>query len=99
MVGWRWNIDEQVFELAKYCHVDGKRVMGETLLKVNKDEYFTIEIYVDYRNKVAEVAVNYNDITYNDSEEFKALGSIQREIGAWFGGNRTAPHSMTLEKN
>ena len=105
MLGWRYNTNTELFELTPYYHVDGVRIIGpgntaNPILHIPAGSEFTYRLIIDYRaGEVYTVVSHVAEADHaQDFGRIRPLFGLVREIGAWFGGNRPAPHEMTLEK-
>lgn len=93
ILGWRPDIKiRDVFELVLYENISGRNVPHESVIyKVKQDELFRFRLeevngwYSLYINDVLQ-GVQQNDVQY------KTIGLV----GTYFGGNKTAPHTMWL---
>ena len=111
MVAWRWNI-AGYWEVAPYYHHEGNTYWAGgcnqpeamltdpeiTITKVYPGELFltTLTLAKDGRASV-EIRTNYS-YTYFDHYFGIEADNKYREIGPWFGGNRTAPHAMCMQR-
>ena len=94
MVGWRFNLNTQEFEIAPFYNVDKKRILPNEVtevISVPAGETFTFD-------------VNYTGITldYGDQHVVKAYpeGLIPNvwtaaRVSGWFGGNEVAPRTVS----
>lgn len=94
MVGWRFNLNTQEFEIAPFYNVDKKRILpneSTEVISVPAGETFTFD-------------VNYTGITlrYGDQHVQKAYpeGLIPNvwtaaRVSGWFGGNEVAPRTVS----
>ena len=93
MVGWRYNLTTQEFEIAPYYNVDKARIRPEEdeVISVPAGETFTFD-------------VNYTGITltYGGQEVTKPYpvgltGNVwtAARVSGWFGGNRVAPRTVS----
>lgn len=77
---WRWNTNNQMFEIASYSYVNGNRIYKH-VYSVKPDQNFKLEI------KVVDKAVQYivnDEIKHTDlfTEKIKCWGYI---LGFYFG--------------
>jgi len=96
ILAWRPDIKiKDVFELCMYENIQGANVPKESAIyKVKANERFTFSL--DEINGKYSLYVNNTLLgTQQNGHNYKAIG----KIGAWFGGNRTAPHTMFLYMN
>lgn len=98
MFGWRWNPALQVFDLNSYAHIAGETFMGGPAVSVAPDTPFFVWMEIDYAAAYVRLTFNVGDFTRVEFVNFPDIPRWNREIGAWFGGNREAPHQMTIEK-
>ena len=94
MVGWRYNLVSQEFEIAPFYNVDKVRILPKNpaeVISVPADE--TFEFLVDYTGVT---------LTYGDKTVFKPYpeGLIPNvwtaaRVSGWFGGNEVAPRTVS----
>lgn len=94
MVGWRYNLTTQEFEIAPFYNVDKVRILPNErteVISVPAGETFTFD-------------VNYTGITlkYGGREVYKAypVGLVPNvwtaaRVSGWFGGNEVAPRTVS----
>ncbi len=100
MVGWRWNPDTKRMELNAYYHVNGSRDFTRPLLDVELGNPFRVDIRVDYEKREYTVALErYSDGKQAlDTKAFSHDRGRCLEINTYFGGNETAPRTLTIRK-
>ena len=96
---WRYNPIEKVIEVAPYCYIDGKCVLPDksVISKVNIGE--KIKTSIEILGNTARVIIN-NGISCTYHYFFE--GCVKKPLlGCWFyfGGNRKAPHDITIRYN
>ncbi len=94
MVGWRYNLVSQEFEIAPFYNVDKVRILPKDpaeVISVPADE--TFEFLVDYTGVT---------LTYGDETVFKPYpeGLVPNvwtaaRVSGWFGGNEVAPRTVS----
>lgn len=94
--GWRYNKDTNKLILSAYCYVDGSRFIKDICTALPHKTY------------ILSLSINPEFYTFTvedrDDHSFLASYSIPKyhnkkwsfPLGFWFGGNRTAPHDMSL---
>lgn len=96
--GWRWNLTTELFELAPFCHVNGKMVMDEPVMVVEPNQHFTLAI--------TDTGVSWKfwcgkDGFNADSEAGEVLHDKLPRWGfrlfPYVGGNNPAKHNMTIK--
>ena len=107
MFGWRWKPGLGMFEINAYCHVNMQVVMTETLYMAKPNKEFACWLEMDYKRNTVRFHIwepghimapeDGHKIEYE--QRFGNVPAFSREIGAWFGGNNTAPHQMILWKD
>ena len=97
MIGWRYNRILNQFELAAYYHISDERLISNILLRVFADKEVKAMISVDYEQKMYTVEINAADSFNVVQQKFKHDRTLARRIHPWFGGNKTAPHDMTIK--
>lgn len=96
--GWRYNEKLRMMELLKYSYIDGVRyVKSLQFVYLNQINHLSLEIYV--RLNVIDVCYLINNelvYIYERPKPRKFLSTLSYTLGLYFGGNRTAPHNMTI---
>jgi hypothetical protein len=94
MVGWRYNLRTQEFEIAPFYNVDKVRILpneATEVISVPAGETFTFD-------------VNYTGITlgYDGQHVYKAYPEgltpnvwTAARVSGWFGGNEVAPRTIS----
>jgi len=103
MVGWRYNIGTDKFELSPYTHDSltgytkyiGKGFETKNLLSVPTETKITIK-YNALKNTL--------DFIHNDNTVRYYIINVKprwfgREVSTYFGGNKTAPNNIELLKS
>lgn len=95
--GWRYWTDRKEIELTAYCYVNGRRIIQHVCF---------CEIGKEYRIKLQVLATSYYFDVYEQGE-MSAVGivtvdhghekKIRYRLGVYFGGNRVAPHEITIQ--
>lgn len=102
-VGWRY-LKSGVIELCYYAYLNSKRLSTISIGTVDLESLFTLDICVgrsksDHNVLIILRAQNREPVVksfeYNLPEE---KTYISYGLGIYFGGNRTAPHRMTIER-
>jgi len=93
ILAWRPDIKiRDLFELVMYENIDGRNVPKESAVyKIKAGERFTFDFVLDggkYSLYINGVLIG----TQASDKQYRTVG----KISAWFGGNRTAPHTMWL---
>lgn len=94
MVGWRYNLNTEEFEIAPFYNVDKKRILPNELtevISVPADQAFTYT--VDYHG----ITVSYGDTTVYKPypEGLKPVQLTASRVSGWFGGNEVAPRTVS----
>lgn len=93
ILAWRPDQLRNVFQLCLYENIDGaNRPHESAIYKVRAGEGFTFWLQESSGKYALWINGTYLDDQDNDMQ-FKTVG----KISAWFGGNRTAPHDMSLQ--
>lgn len=94
--GWRYNTVQGQIEIMAYCYVRGQRVIESIcFIEIGKEYHITLDV----------LANNYCFRVYNSAGKQHGMRMIERyhnkhfkyRLGAFFGGNRPAPHKITIE--
>lgn len=98
MVGWRYNLTTQEFEIAPFYNVDKVRVLPNEqteVISVPAGEAF--EYTVDYSG----VSIGYGDKTVFKPYPPGLTPNIwtASRVSGWFGGNEAAPRTLTYYLN
>jgi hypothetical protein len=95
--GWDWNDDKSTINLFAYTYVGGKRDFRK-ICEINR--------YVKYRLAIEVYPDGYEFTVFdiNKSMMMRSLFVVHHHkkkwsfhLGLFFGGNRTAPHPITIE--
>ena len=101
MVSWRWNPDDELFELGFYYHVRGKRVIrkdydgGEVFARVRPRGTCYINFKVSHDTGIVDTNIIVGEEQVTDIVELKT-NRRSRIINTWFGGNNAAPVDIYL---
>lgn len=100
MIGWRYNVAEDLFEVLPYINEDGNNINLELLgtykpIKVSKSQYCKASITFD--KNVCTFKININGVDQPIySYIFKKVPKLKRQINPWFGGNKSAPKQISI---
>lgn len=93
MVGWRYNLSTQDFEIAPYYNVDKARI------RPNENEVIKVPVGETFQFDVDYAGVT---LTYEDQRVYKPyLPGLTANIwtavrvSGWFGGNEVAPRTVS----
>jgi len=99
MVGWRYNLTTQEFEIAPFYNVDKKRILpnenplspGYEVISVPAGETFTFN--VDYTG----ITVSYGGRTVFKPYPPGLVANVwtAARVSGWFGGNEVAPRTVS----
>lgn len=93
MVGWRYNLETQLFEIAPFYNNNKVRVLptNDEIISVPADETFTYT--VDYTG----VRVSYGGDTVFKPYPDGLVPNVwtAARVSGWFGGNRAAPRTVS----
>jgi hypothetical protein len=94
MVGWRYNLTSKEFEIAPFYNVDKKRILPDEqteVISVPAGETFDYD--VDYTG----VRISYGGKTVYKPypEGLKPNVWTASRVSGWFGGNETAPRTLS----
>jgi hypothetical protein len=94
MVGWRYNLTTQQFEIAPFYNVNKERILPNEqteVISVPPGETFTYK--VDYTG----VTISYGDKTVFKPYPPGLTPNIwtATRVSGWFGGNEVAPRTLT----
>lgn len=94
-IGWRYLVDEDVFEILTYSYINGVRIPSILLGYVKANEKFRSKVSTTIKNGKRIVVFELNDRCV--AKEYKVSKVwIKYTLGLYFGGNRTAPHDMVV---
>lgn len=93
MIGWRYNLATQEFEIAPYYNVDKARVLPVPSEVITVPAGETFDYLVDYEG----VTLRYGDKTvYKPFPEGLAPNVWTAvRVSGWFGGNEVAPRTLS----
>ena len=101
MIGWRWNTTRDRLELTPYYHDEaGKAHYNDRgIFYISKEEFnnpVTVSFHMD-----ASGTFNYSirsiNYSYLNELQLDGLGQKWWLIKNWFGGQKTAPHKVTID--
>lgn len=96
MIGWRYNRDLDLFQVAPYFNVNGTIVNPDKTGSVrNVATYEKIAFYLDYNVVRLELDFGQNWINFKVPPMSKNYWTSFR-IQPWFGGNRPSPKDMHI---
>jgi len=98
MWGWRWNLETALVELSAYYHIAGKTWKGHDgegghLAVIELEKEFLV--WIEKLN--GKYRVNFltrDGASGTDTKQFEHRYTYARNVNAYFGGNKTAPHQM-----
>jgi hypothetical protein len=94
MVGWRYNLASQEFEIAPFYNVDKKRILpNEQTEVISVPAGETFDYFVDYSG----VRISYGGTTVYKPypEGLKPNVWTAARVSGWFGGNEVAPRTIS----
>lgn len=94
MVGWRYNLTSQEFEIAPFYNVNKERILpNEQTEVISVPAGETFQYNVDYSG----VTISYGDKTVFKPYPPGLTPSIwtATRVSGWFGGNEVAPRTLT----
>jgi len=93
MVGWRYNLTSQEFEIAPFYNVDKARILPTPPDIISVPVGKTFDYIVDYTGVT---------LTYDGTTVFKAFPEgltptvwTASRVSGWFGGNEVAPRTLS----
>ncbi|MEI7914279.1 MAG: hypothetical protein WCH82_05985 [Mycobacteriaceae bacterium] len=98
MVGWRYNLTTQEFEVAPFYNVDKKRILPNE----------QTEVIAVPAGQAFQFAVDYNGVTlsYGGKTVYKPFPAgltanvwTAARVSGWFGGNEVAPRTVSYYLN
>ncbi len=97
MIGWRYNPDTDLIELAPYYHIEGGRDMFPPLLSVCRETEVQICLLIDRERKLYKWRLNYNNDIYFHEMSFSHNKKRLSFINFYFGGNKPAPQEVSCK--
>lgn len=89
MAAWRYNPLDGMIELTAYTHEGGIRTIYADIVKVHIGEPVIVSIDLE------DGVIGINEKEY-------VTGMIWKDrwwlINSWFGGNKKAPHDITIKR-
>jgi hypothetical protein len=94
MVGWRYNLTTQEFEIAPFYNVDKVRILPNErteVISVPAGETFTFD--VDYTG----ITLGYDGKTVTKPYPVDLIPNVwtAARVSGWFGGNEVAPRTVS----
>lgn len=96
MMGWKYNIEDDLINLAPYYHIDAGRDMFPPMLQVKREETFTISLEIDYQAKEYRWKMQQDGFNNSHKMKFNHNRKWCSFINFYFGGNQKAPQTMTV---
>ena len=107
MVGWRYNPDQELFELNAYYHINEARFFTAPLAYVEANELFQTRIEKFEpgelegwdEHPVVRVRIKTESgqhVEYVAEFQRQNLPDLTRKIATWFGGNNAAPYYLKM---
>ncbi len=94
--GWRYDINKQKFILSAYCYVNGKRIIKDLCEALATWNYTcTLMVLSDCYSFYVQKENGESLASYTIERTHKKRWSFP--LGIYFGGNRKAPHDMTIQ--
>jgi hypothetical protein len=94
--GWRYDDYTGRIELYAYCYINGKR-LARGLCRMRLNKWYRLFIYISSTHYYFSVVDNANQETIAETRIEKGHNNkISYSLGAYFGGNRKAPHTMKI---
>lgn len=97
MIGWRYNQETCLIELAPYYHIDGSRDMFPPMMEVQRLESFSVELSID--RKVKKYKWKLQKLDFETTHEMPFIHSRKTNgyINFYFGGNQKAPQQVSCQ--
>lgn len=93
ILAWRPDPMRNVFQLCLYENIDGaNRPHESAIYKVAANAGFSFWL----QESSGKYALWINGMYLDDQDNGRQFGTVGK-VSAWFGGNRTAPHDMSLQ--
>jgi hypothetical protein len=98
MIGWRYNVEKDSFDLNAYFHQNGERFFNDVCIRVGTNEVFETEIKLDYaaKNITVSVITPRGRLTETRPYRVKRFPNRVFFIHPFFGGTTKAPHKISL---
>lgn len=93
ILAWRPDPMRNIFQLCLYENIDGaNRPHESAIYKVAANAGFSFWL----QESSGKYALWINGMYLDDQDNGRQFGTVGK-VSAWFGGNRTAPHDMSLQ--
>ena len=98
MIGWRYNVEKDSFELNAYFHQQGKRFFDENFICVAPNEVFNTEIRLNYatRKIIISIRTARGNLSATYQYHYKRFPNRAFFIHPFFGGTSKAPHRIVI---
>ncbi|MGK0391225.1 MAG: hypothetical protein ACI94Y_003987 [Maribacter sp.] len=97
MIGWRYNVQNDVIELAPYYHVNGGRDMLPPMMEVKREEKFSVSLHIDYYKKEYKWVLKKDGFTDSHTMKFTHKKKWCTYINFYFGGNQKSPKKISVK--
>lgn len=105
MVSWRYNPASKLIELGAYFHKDGQTIKAKIngsevmgVAKIGSSAKAIIDIITKDNTNAIQITIITTDTALIRQPFGVDLDHKMREINGWFGGNRSAPQDIYINK-
>jgi len=99
--GWRPKVDLNLIQIVAYEYLNAQRRPTKIIANVKMEEWYSYNMFVSKDMvfyTIVEEEKPDNVFTYISNYVLKRDKLLGYELDVYFGGNRTAPHDITLYK-
>lgn len=97
MMGWKYNVDEDLIDLAPYYHIDSGRDLFPPMLQVLRGEEVELTLDIDYTSKTYHWTMKKDGFTNTHSMQFTHSKKWCSYINFYFGGNQRSPQRVSAK--
>jgi hypothetical protein len=87
--GWKYNTKTDLIELFAYCYIDGKR-QSKYICDIVSGSDISVSLQIMPSAYIFQAGLTMVTIKHHHQKRFCY------RLGAYFGGNETAPHEMKI---
>ena len=101
--GWRWDLDKDKIEILAYVYKNGKRIneweQDIHIAYIDFFEFYEMEIQKNKNEYIFTLKKDSDKKVYKKLIKSRAKCFFSYELFPYFGGNKKAPHDISISFN
>ena len=94
--GWRYLANQDKIELLAYCYVNGHRAIKSiALCRINA--FYKVQLLIGKSSYIFMAIDDNGKCIGSSTVKYYHRRKLQYRLGTFFGGNKPAPHNITIE--